>query len=167
MLILKSDTELERKVKELMDGKVSIVCIGNELRGDDSVGIHICKELSKHGVRNQSECGDDFITCIYDVVTADKPSTLLLIDAVDLAVEPGSTVIADLDEVEEFLTPLSTHAIPLTTAVELVKAVTKHEFRALVLGIQVLSTLPNQTLSSDLVKAVDNVVKAITKVVNA
>ncbi|MEM1983522.1 MAG: hydrogenase maturation protease [Sulfolobales archaeon] len=165
MQYITSEEELSNKLAETLSGKeVNIICLGNELRGDDSVGIHICRELMRCGIRNVITCEDDPITCVYESLTERTASTLLIIDAIDLKIKPGTAVIADLDEVEEYLTPLSTHLLPLSTVTKLLKEVTKHDFNVLVLGIQVLRTDPDQSLSGDVLNTAQKVIKAITKI---
>jgi Ni,Fe-hydrogenase maturation factor len=37
--------DLKIRIKEALKGKFMVICIGNELRGDDGVGIYIGKKI--------------------------------------------------------------------------------------------------------------------------
>lgn len=157
--IIKSQEELNQKLVGLVGtGKPAIVCLGSEFGGDDSVGLYIYRKLITEGLEKAVSCEDDLITCVYEVVSRDKPSTLLIIDAVDLGLNPGTIITSYLKELEEFTTQLSTHRLPLTTIIELLKEVTTHEFETLIIGIQIGRAGPDQQISDEVLRAANTVV---------
>lgn len=167
MEIVKSQEELNQKLLGLVGtGKPVIICLGSEFGGDDSVGLHIYRKLVTEGLENVVSCEDDLITCAYEAVSRDKPSILLIIDAVDLGLNPGTIITSYLEEVEEFTTQLSTHRLPLTTIIELLKEVTTHEFRTVVVGIQIGKAGLDQRVSDEVLRAADTVVYGLKELEN-
>jgi len=95
-------------------GSVAVVCLGNELRGDDVVGKLVCEQLSRL-------CGDRYYI-VYAGQDAGRVVGLALegyrVLAVDAVVyqagKPGEIVVASLDDVvEDEGLPDSTHRLQL------------------------------------------------------
>lgn len=95
--------------------KLVILGIGNELRGDDVVGSLVARSLTK------LFSGRDEIT-VFDGGTVpenytspikkENPSHIILIDAADMGMEPGSIKIIRKEDIAHY--NLSTHAMPLS-----------------------------------------------------
>ncbi len=162
MECVESPEELTSKLAEaLKNHKPAIICLGNELRGDDSVGVHIHRKLLAEEVGNTALCEDDLVICLYDVVVERGPTALIIVDSVETAQKPGTIVVSELDEVEEQPHQLSTHRLPLTTAVKLVEEITKQRFKTLVVGIQPSTTDLQQPMSEEVMRAAEAVVSAL------
>lgn len=95
-------------------GGVAVVCLGNELRGDDVVGKLVCEQLSRL-------CGDQYYI-VYAGQDAGRVVGLalegyrvLVVDAVVYqAGRPGEIIVASLDDVVEDMGLLdSTHRMQL------------------------------------------------------
>ncbi len=162
--VIKSQEELKRKLVEFVgSGKPAIICLGSEFGGDDSVGLYIYEKLVAEGFENVVSCEDDLITCVYEVVSGGRPSTLIIIDAVDLGLTPGIIVTSYLEEVEESTTQISTHRLSLTAVVELLKEVAKYRFETVVIGIQIGRVGPDRGISDEVLRAADIVVHGLNE----
>ncbi len=162
MELIKSWEELKRRLVELVGkGRPVVICLGNELRGDDSVGVYIYRELIARGFKNVASCEDDLITCIYEILVEGKPTTLIIIDALDLKLSPGTIVTAYLEEVGEQITQLSTHKLPLTTVVKLLQEVSMYEFKTYVIGVQIGDDEPGKPMSEEVLKAANTVIRGL------
>ncbi len=156
--------ELLSKLKEVLGvhSRVAIVCVGKDLRGDDAVGPYTCRELLKKGLKNVVVCEDDIITCFYETITNYKPLTIILIDAVDLSLKPGTIVITSLEDIEEVGMSTSTHNLPIRTVVELIKTLVGVDLKILVIGIQVSNLDLTQQISDEVIKSANTIVKTLT-----
>ncbi|MGC8932419.1 MAG: hydrogenase maturation protease [Candidatus Methanodesulfokora sp.] len=134
--------DLKDRIKRALKGKYMVVCIGNELRGDDGVGIYIGRRL-KNAIT--TEFPEDCIHRIRD----EKPDTILFIDAVDFGGEPGSVIFSELREAPS---AISTHRLPLSLLIELLEEVKP---KAYILGIQPKSMNLGEGLSSEVRKSAD------------
>lgn len=95
-----------------MNGQnVIVMCIGSDF-GDDAVGPLLYKLVHK-GVSNIKLmlCGatpEKFLS----EVRESKPNLVLMVNAVDRGLKPGTVVVEDL--LEQYSTPLIIHNLPLT-----------------------------------------------------
>lgn len=156
--------ELLNKLKEVLreSRRVAITCFGKDLRGDDAVGPYICRELMKKGLNNVVVCDDDIITCLYEAITIYKPLTLILIDAVDLSLKPGTIVLTPLENIEEVGISTSTHNLPIRTIVEFIKTLVGVDLKTLVIGIQVSNLDLTQQISEEVIKSANTIVNTLT-----
>jgi hydrogenase 3 maturation protease len=94
----------------ILRGKTMLVGIGNELRGDDAVGLVVARRLRGAVGARVLETGDAPENHL-GLVVLERPDTVLLIDAADLGRPPGEFEILDPADMEG--TCLTTHAMPL------------------------------------------------------
>lgn len=99
------------KLKNRLQGKVSVVGIGNRLRSDDGVGPEIIKKV-KNPLPNLllfdvGEVPENYL----EKIAKEKPDTIVLIDAVDFAVSPGKIRIIEKEDIKD--ESLSTHKVSL------------------------------------------------------
>jgi len=107
--------------------KEIILGIGNILKGDDGVGIHIAERLNKYLQHIKNEPGQDRFaeaeeTIVIDCGTAPEnytsiirrhnPDRLILVDAADMGLSPGSYRIIPPEKIA--VMHFSTHDIPLS-----------------------------------------------------
>ena len=101
--------------------KEVVLGIGNILKGDDGIGIYIAEKLNKYFkeakfTETRSEvividCGttpENYTS----VIRKHNPDTLILVDAADMGLSPGSYRIIPPEKIE--VMHFSTHAIPLS-----------------------------------------------------
>jgi len=118
--------DVERELSDWVMGakKVVIVGVGNPLRKDDSVGGYVAKKL-KEALRSKTV---DVIECetvpenYLGSIERLKPSHVLVVDAAETGLEPGSFLLTELSEVRGFA--ISSHNIPLSVFGEYLRRTT-------------------------------------------
>ena len=94
-------------IKERLNGIVTIIGIGNIMRGDDGFGPKLIESLKKRNTKaNLFDCGTVPENYIFPILTT-SCDTVILVDAADLKMEPGSMKILTLGELSG--AGLSTH----------------------------------------------------------
>lgn len=90
--------------------KLMVLGIGNELRGDDAVGVLVARHLKRfNGDRFEAvECGVLLESCI-EYAFEKRPSHILITDAFP---DGKRLILLDLTDLES-RTPVSTHSIPI------------------------------------------------------
>jgi len=120
------------EIKKRVKGKTVIVCIGNELRGDDGAGPVLAKKLNgniKIPVINCGETPESYTDIIKDL----KPETVIIVDAVDMKAPPGSVSIIEKENLSEVIT-YTTHNVPLKIFTDYLSKETKAKI--FIIGIQ-------------------------------
>lgn len=127
---------LEDKLKELLSGDTLIVCVGNELRGDDAAGLVVGRMLEELGVSDVVIAEGGLENAVSEIGER-KPRRVLVIDAVNAGLKPGEFVLLRAEECDHGLAP-STHRIPMYMIAEILRKLYGVE-EVWVLGIQVES----------------------------
>jgi hydrogenase 3 maturation protease len=105
---------LNKLVSFLNDAKfIVIIGMGNELRADDAVGLHIVRLLKRY-TNNRLQVFEGHTTpeAFIGPACAVHPTHLLIVDAAELQKKPGVWQVLSSDDVEKGL--FTTHAIPAT-----------------------------------------------------
>jgi hydrogenase 3 maturation protease len=101
---------LEGTLAARLRGRVTVLGIGNPLRGDDAAGCLVARNLSPApGLRSIE--AEDVPESHLGAVTASRPDTIVLVDAVDLGAPAGSLALVETSDLKGF-TP-TTHHVPL------------------------------------------------------
>jgi hydrogenase 3 maturation protease len=82
----------------MLDGRVVIVCIGNELRGDDAVGPYVAGLLEPAGSVKVVDCGEtpeNYLGVIADF----RPEKLVIIDAAYFGGSPGEIKVVKKSDI--------------------------------------------------------------------
>ena len=115
LLIIKKAKRLLNKLTSfLKDAKTVIVIgMGNEVRADDAVGLHVVRFLKPY-TTNQLHVFEGHMTpeAFIRPACAKHPTHVLIIDAAELHTKPGVWRVLSSDEIKEDL--FTTHAIPIT-----------------------------------------------------
>lgn len=104
--------------------RIVVVGVGNELRGDDSVGIRVTRQLKttldsrRVSILEAETVPENYLGTIEQL----DPSHVLVIDAAEIGLEPGSVVFTELSEVHGLT--VSTHNLPLSVFAEYLRRVT-------------------------------------------
>ncbi|MFH0801417.1 MAG: hydrogenase 3 maturation endopeptidase HyCI [bacterium] len=133
--------ELSSKLK----GRVLVLGIGNELRGDDGAGAALAESLRgkvRAEVINGGEVPESYTGEVKDLTA----ETILLVDAVDMGEKPGSVSLIERDKLAE-CPAASTHHIPLAVLADYLHAETGAA--VFLLAIQVRSTAFGAAISPD------------------
>lgn len=102
--------------------KEVVLGIGNILKSDDGIGIYIAEKLNKYLKEAKSEvividCGttpENYTS----VIRKHNPDTLILVDAADMGLSPGSYRIIPPERIE--VMHFSTHIMPLSVFISYV-----------------------------------------------
>jgi hydrogenase 3 maturation protease len=109
-----------------------IVCIGNRDGGDDTVGPYIADALQisandTFGVLDTGTVPENFTS----VIKRYQPAHLILVDAVDMHLEPGEIRIVPKEKIGQM--HISTHGIPLSVIMKYLEEFIDH---VMLIGIQ-------------------------------
>ena len=113
-IIKKAKRLLNKLTSFLKDAKsVVVIGMGNELRGDDAVGLQVVRLLKPY-TTNLLQVFEGHMTpeVFISPACARHPTHVIIIDAVELHTKPGVWRIISSDEIDEGL--FTTHAIPAT-----------------------------------------------------
>ncbi len=148
--------ELIERLAGMLKRGSAIVCVGNDLLGDDAAGVLIGRELAAvapWNVYNVQTAPENFLFRIAD----SKPPAVLMIDAVDFGAEPGTVTLIEGERVTG--QGPSTHGPAPAAFLELLAQV--HPCTTVVLGVQPGQTAVDAPLSAAVAAAVDGVVAAL------
>ena len=140
--------------------KEVVLGIGNTLKGDDGIGIYIVEKVNKYLKEAKSEvividCGttpENYTS----VIRKHNPDTLILVDAADMGLSPGSYRIIPPERIE--VMHFSTHIMPLSVFISYVS-----EFfsEVVLIGIQPDKMEVGTALSSKVQRSGDMVARLI------
>ena len=145
--------------------KTCVVGVGNELRGDDAVGLHVVRALA--GLDAELlECEGEPVGLIEAWSGFERA---ILVDATDSGAEPGT--VRRLPTGEKPLPPelrrSSTHLLGVAEAVELARALGRLPAQTIVYGIEGASFDTGAPLSAEAAAAAEVVAAAIRREVEA
>lgn len=127
--------EVRRRLEEWLAGveKLMVLGVGNELRGDDAVGVLVARSLKRfNGDRFEAvECGVSLEACV-DYAFERKPSHLLIVDAFP---DGGKLILLDTADLES-RTPVSTHRIPLPLLLDAFEQPLEVRIKVLGIGVE-------------------------------
>lgn len=127
--------ELRRIIEASLagEGDLTLIGVGNPLRGDDGVGVEIARILMQY-LRNERVkvlIVEDRVDLIPRIIEDVNSRIILIFDAADFGGRPGEVRIMSPDEASG--KTISTHDMPLS----LMLRVAEKDAPAYVLGIQV------------------------------
>ncbi|MCD6509577.1 MAG: hydrogenase maturation protease [Thermoprotei archaeon] len=125
-------------LREAIEGRdVLIVGLGNRIRGDDGVGAYVAEELLKRGVDNVLNA-ENAVENVLSIIAMKKPDVIILIDAIDGELEPGNVIFGTLEGIsDKGCRLITTHNMPLTLMMEILKELMGKMPRVYILGIQI------------------------------
>lgn len=127
--------------------KAVILGVGNELRGDDGIGLFLAGELEKElgnpeGIMIiKTQVPENFITPIMEF----RPEKIIILDSADFGGRPGDFRVIKEGEILEFA--VSTHNMPLTV---FLKALEMLRAEKILVGVQPKSLAFGSGLSKEL-----------------
>lgn len=144
-------------------GRALVVALGNELRGDDAVGLEVARRLA--GVRVLAT-EDEPTRLIEEWGDADP---LVLVDAARSGGCPGKVHVIDLarEELPAVLFRGSTHHFSLADTVELARALGRLPARAWVVAVEGARFETGAPLSPQVAAAVDRAVEEVERCTSA
>jgi hydrogenase maturation protease len=151
----------EQRVKH--DGSrsssVRIIGLGNELRGDDAVGLLAARRL-RQAVGNRAEVIEAEMAGVDLIELMEGARVVILIDAARSGKNPGMIHRLDASDSPIGVRTLlrSSHALGISDALELARTIGVLPARVIVYGIEVGHMEAGQALSSPVAKALDEIV---------
>lgn len=164
MQVLDKDGLLAAVSGRLRKAARVVVCgVGNELRGDDAVGLYVARRLSALGTPSfvtVIACGEVPENYLSEVV-AHAPSHLILVDAAHAELGPGELVLVEGDEISEHA--ISTHRLPLSLFCRMVSSQTRRPVEVFILGVQVQSCEFGEALTPVVRDGADSLAAALAE----
>ena len=143
---------------------IRIIGLGNELRGDDAVGLLAARRL-RRAVGNRTEVIEAEMAGVDLIELMKGARVVILIDAAKSGQNPGIIHRLDASDspigVRTFLR--SSHALGISDALELARTIGVLPPRVIVYGIEAGNTEAGQALSSPVAKALDEIVGRIIR----
>lgn len=143
------------------EGRIAILGIGNELRGDDAVAIEVVGRIQEKIdsknilIINGGSVPEKFTSKIKEF----DPDQILLIDTVDFGEEAGFISRAEPDNIQRDFT--STHRISLDMLVEYLEGETGADI--FLIGIQPAKTERGAEISEEVKKSIRGLSKFLIK----
>jgi len=150
------------ELKSFLTGarKVSILAVGNLLRGDDGVGIVVGNMIRNSAPVDVYICETTPENYLYRIVSGNY-THVIIIDSAMANASPGDVFFIDHNKLVE--TTISTHGIPLSLIVEFLEM---NNIRVLVIGIQPEDTSIREGLSEAVRRAAVNLSQVLIKAFN-
>ena len=154
--------------RQAAESRLAIVGIGNTFRSDDAAGILVARALATSRLLPDPkpvlviDAGHAPENCTAELRRY-APDIVLLIDAVEMGEKPGSIRWVDMDEIEGM--SASTHSLPLSMLASYLNWELKCEVT--LLGIQVKSNDVGEIVDLNVLRAVNEIVSAVTEAVLA
>jgi hydrogenase 3 maturation protease len=144
-----------------LKGRVTVLGIGNPLRGDDGVGCRIARDLavaSRSGalatragltIVDAEDVPENYV----GVVAAARPDVVLMVDAADLGAEPGASMLVEAADMS------GVRAVTHRTSLGITAAVIRQRTGAdvLLLAVQPAALEWGAPLSPSVASAVESV----------
>lgn len=144
----------------LTSNRLAFIGVGNELRGDDAVGVQIVQLL-----RESMPLAENMLFCeagpapenFTSLLRRFGPDMALLIDAVQMGAVPGAIRLLDVSTADSY--PASTHTLPLKLFARYLK--NEMSCSVMLLGIQPMDLSLGASLSSPVRASADDITQTI------
>lgn len=151
--------------KALKDhGKIAILGIGNEMKGDDGLGPSVVKRLSKKFQNDENIAVFDGGTVPENYTGSIRkisPTHIILIDAVEMKKEPGYIRLIRKEEIDNY--NISTHAMPISFLIRFME--TTIGSKIILIGVQPKSMELGNKISEEIEKSVGIVVSTLLNLI--
>jgi hydrogenase 3 maturation protease len=139
-------------IKERLKGVVTIIGIGNIIRGDDGFGPKLIESLKKKKTKaNLFDCGTVPENYIFPIL-ATSCDTVILVDVADLRTEPGNMKVLSLSELSG--AGFSTHNASIRLFTDLLMT-GKDDLNIFAVTVQPKSIAFGESLSPAVLEGVD------------
>ena len=139
-------------IKNRLKGAVTIIGVGNIMRGDDGCGPKFIESLKKRNTKaNLFDCGTVPENYIFPILTT-SCDTVILVDAADFGQKAGSIKVFSLNEISG--AGLSTHNFSLRLVTDLLMT-GKENLNIFVVSIQPKTIALGESLSEEVKAGID------------
>ncbi|KXB05163.1 hypothetical protein AKJ49_01375 [candidate division MSBL1 archaeon SCGC-AAA382A03] len=153
---------MEKKLSEVeFEGRVVIMGIGNEFRGDDSAGVRLVE-----GIRERIDSENVLLINAGNVpekftsnVKKFDPDFIFLVDSVEIGEDSGTVLLVDPEDIVN--QKVSSHRLPLSMLIEYLEGETEAE--VVFIGIQPERREMGVELSEEVRKSVRDLVEILSK----
>lgn len=155
-----NEADLKSEIKNKIKGRVAIVAIGNILRGDDGLGPKLIEFLKeKNTGASLFDCGTAPENYVFPILST-SCDTVILVDAADMGLPPGSAKIFDLDKISQV--SFSTHNPSPRLFTDLLKT-GRADLNIFVISMQPKTTALGAKLTSEVLDGLGNLSDALVK----
>jgi len=143
--------------------RIAVVGVGQELRGDDAVGVYIARALKPLAEVERNLIVIDAGSTPENIAGLLKhfhPDIVLIFDAVQMNKNPGSVSWLSRDEISS--ASITTHTLPLRIFADFVRVELDCEVE--IIGIQPLRTLLGSKMTEEMYRSIDSIIRVLTKV---
>ncbi len=147
-----------KNLKNLLKGKVVILCVGSRDRGDDGAGpflADILKGRTSHEVIDAGIAPENYTA----VISRANPDTILIVDAVCFQAEPGEAKIFSNENLREG--KISTHDSSPKLLIDYLKNSTKADIY--IIGIKPKSNRMGTPLTEEVKQTIKKIADFISK----
>jgi hydrogenase maturation protease len=143
---------------------IRVIGLGNELRGDDAVGLLAARRL-RGSVGDRAEVVEAAMVGVELLELMKGAQAVLLIDAARSGQTPGTIhrLDASTGPITSELFPCSTHAVGVAEAVELARTLGVLPVKVIVYAIEVGNTEVGHPLSTQVGHALNEVIKLVLR----
>jgi len=146
-------------------GKIVILCIGNEIKGDDAIGPNTAWKLGELFKKNDDVFVFDGGTVPENytgLIRKENPTHIILVDAVEIKKEPGYIKVVQKEDIANY--NLSTHAMPVSFLIMFMEATIDADI--ILIGIQPKKMDPGDEISKEVEKSIGIVVNTLFKLID-
>ncbi len=144
--------------------RVAVCGVGNELRGDDAIGLDVVNRLAMLPLPSSVvalSCGEVPENFVSDIVRHEA-SHLLIVDAANMGLSAGTMVLLEISEVDS--RSVSSHRLPLSVLSRIVINEIGRHVDVFLLGVQVLDCTFGHDISPIVRQAGDQLRRALADV---
>jgi len=154
VLNLQLKESLENFLKD--HGKVFILGIGNDMRGDDAVGPILANRLFSE-FQTQTDVvvvnGGSVPENYTGTIRRENPSHIIFLDAVEMRKETGHVKLVKKEEISNY--SISTHAMPISFLIKYLESAV--DSKIILIGIQPKNMEVGQDISKKVEKSIEEV----------
>lgn len=146
-------------------GKIVILGIGNEIKGDDAIGPNTAWKLGELFKKNDDVFVFDGGTVPENytgLIRKENPTHIILVDAVEIKKEPGYIKVVQKEDISNY--NLSTHAMPVSFLIMFMEATIDADI--ILIGIQPKKMDPGDGISKEVEKSIGIVVNTLFKLID-
>ena len=139
-----------------------MLAIGNELRGDDGLGPLFAKKLSQNTNDSSNVVVIDGGTVPENFTGSlrnEKPTHVILIDAVEMNGNPGDIEFIEKERISQF--NVSTHAMPISFLIKYLE--TTSSFKIILIGIQPKKMVLGEEVTLEVENSLNDLVNIFKK----
>ncbi len=133
-----------------------LIGIGNELKGDDAIGVFVAENFRAEEWKciNAGTVPENFL----GVVRREKPELLVLVDAAEMSLPPGSVRIIPRERANSMF--YSTHSLPLGEFIERAEG---HSESILLIGVQPFRAGLDEKMSPEVKAAAEKLMQLLRR----